>query len=280
MRRFFVCSTSLLVLASLSMPAQADDFLGDAVDVINQGLDVIIPGDFNMRDIRARVGLGVGVAPDFVGSSDYGFRALPVLDIAYKDKFRLFGTQATLRLFSYEWLHLGTLIRYRAGRGEGDSDALQGLGRVGGGFEAGGYVEARFKRTVIRTRFSQDISGEQDGLTIFMTADQGLYRSPDGKFAAAAGARLTWTSKKFTQAFYGISETQSQNSGLDVFEAGSSFRDVTLRSVARYDFTDHWRLSGILQLSRLVGDAKSSPLVQERGDPNQILTGVAVFYEF
>jgi len=275
-----MCLSSGLLFLSVPAPALADGIFDDAVNVINQGLDVIIPGDFNMRDIRARAGLGIGLAPDFVGADDYSFRALPLLDIAYKDKFRLFGTQATLRLYSYEWLHMGALVRYRAGRGEGDSPALQGLGRVGGGFEAGGYIEARFKKTVLRTRFSQDISGAQDGLTIFMTADQGLYRSSDGKFAAAAGTRLTWTSKKFAQAFYGINEEQSQNSGLDVFEAGGSFRDATIRGFARYDLTDHWRLSGILQLSRLVGDAKRSPLVQERGDPNQILTGVALLYEF
>jgi outer membrane scaffolding protein for murein synthesis (MipA/OmpV family) len=264
----------------LPVPALAADIFDDAIDIVNQGLDVIIPGDFNMRDIRARAGLGIGLAPEFVGADDYSFRALPMLDITYKDKFRLFGTQATLRLYSYEWLHLGALVRYRAGRGEGDSPDLQGLGKIGGGFEAGGYVEARFKRTVLRTRFSQDISGEQDGLTIFMTADQGVYRSPDGKFAAALGTRLTWTSKKFTQAFYGINEEQSLNSGLDVFEAGSSFRDATIRGFARYDLSDHWRLSGLIQLSRLMGDAKDSPLVQERGDANQVVTGVALFYEF
>lgn len=269
-----------LVLVAVPAPAVASDVFDNAMDVVNQGLDIIIPGDFDVRDVRVRVGLGGGVGPEFVGAKSYDFRLIPVLDIAYKDKFRLFGTQATLQLYSYDWFHMGALIRYRAGRGEGDSKALEGLGRVGGGFEAGGYLEARFKKTVLRTRFSQDISGEQDGLTIFMTADQGVYRSPNGKFAAAVGGRLTWTSKKFTQAFYGITEEQSANTGLAIYTPGGGFRDVTLRGVARYDLSEHWRISGILQLSRLVGDAQDSPLVQERGSADQALVGAALFYKF
>ncbi|MGD8326993.1 MAG: MipA/OmpV family protein, partial [Sphingomonadales bacterium] len=72
----------------------------------------------------------------------------------------------------------------------------------------------------------------------------------------------------------------SANTGLAIYTPGGGFRDVTLRGVARYDLSEHWRISGILQLSRLVGDAQDSPLVQERGSADQALVGAALFYKF
>lgn len=263
----------------MSSHAQAD-ILDNTLQTVSEGLDLFIPGDFDMRDVRVRVGVGVGLSPDFVGSDNYDARIIPVVDLAYKDRFRLFGTQATLKLFEYKALRGGLLLRYRSGRGEKDSSDLVGLGSVGGGFEAGSYLETRFNKTLIRARFSQDISGEHDGFTVFLTGDQGLYLSEDKKFAVGAGVRATWTSQDYNQAFFGISNVQSQNSGLSLYDIGSGFRDVTVRSLVRYDVSKTWRLSGLLQLGRLVGDVKDSPLVQERGSATQWLGGVGLSYKF
>ena len=82
----------------ISSPVHADIW-DNTLETISEGLDLLIPGDFDMRDVRVRIGLGVGLAPNYVGSDNYEFRAVPVIDIAYKDRFRLFGTQATLKLF-------------------------------------------------------------------------------------------------------------------------------------------------------------------------------------
>lgn len=281
MRQIFITNSLLVAVAMMmSVHAKADDILDDTVNIINNSLDIILPGDFDMRDVNVQLGLGVGTAPEYTGSDHYSLRYVPLISVSYKDKFRFFGTEGLLTLYGTKNFRTGLLIRYRGGRGENDHPSLNGLGDVGGGFEGGAYVEGRVKKSVFRLRLAQDLSGEHDGLMLTMTADQGVYQSSDGKWVAGVGLRATWVSKDYAQTYFGVTPEQSLASGLNIYSPSSGIRDVVARGIIRYDMSKHWRISTLVQFGRLLGDIADSPLVEERGSAMQALGGVGVFYRF
>ena len=68
--------------------------------------------------------------------------------------------------------------------------------------------------------------------------------------------------------------------GFDQFKAGADVKNAQAFIQTAYRLTDHWRLTGAFGYSRLFGDAKDSPIVDDVGDPNQFLVGLGAAYRF
>jgi outer membrane protein len=87
----------------------------------------------------------------------------------------------------------------------------------------------------------------------------------------------TWASDDYMESFFGISSTQSANSGLKTYDADAGIKDISLSMTAGYPLTNRWRLGGKVEYKRLVGDAADSPVVE---DENQFLAGIGISYHF
>jgi outer membrane protein len=48
----------------------------------------------------------------------------------------------------------------------------------------------------------------------------------------------------------------------------------------RYQYNPQWEVHTHVEYQRLLGDAAASPLVQQRGSPNQVTVGVGASYSF
>ncbi|MFZ5608091.1 MAG: MipA/OmpV family protein [Pseudomonadota bacterium] len=250
------------------------------LDLIANGLDFLLPDEFAFKEVRAQVGLGLGLAPDYLGSDTYEPRLVPLLDITYKDQVRILGPEAFVTFISTSNVRAGALVRYRFRRQESQNPALAGLGDVDGGFEVGGFAEGRIKSLLLRARLAQDISGGHKGMSLGLSADHGIFLSPSERWGLAAGLKANWASGDYMNAFFGIDGEQSLRSGLTPYSASAGFRDVAGRVVGRYSLNDHWRLYSLIQVGRLLGEAKASPLVKERGSATQVIIGAGLLYRF
>lgn len=277
--RFMRAWLCVLLLSAAHTPARAD-FFDQAADVISAGFDIVIPGEFHIDDVEARVGAGAGVAPDFLGADSHEFKILPLFDFNYRDKIRITGNTLRITAFQTDNFRVGFLGAWRSGRNEKNAPALDGLGDIDRAVELGGFAEWRRRQLVLRGRFGYDAASGHEGLVAEAQVEHGIWRNHDERIAVLGGVGATWASGNYMSRYFGISGTQAQASGLPAFEAKAGIRDVSGRLVGRYRLDDRWTLLGLARYTRLTGDAADSPLVRQRGSRDQFLAGLGMMYGF
>ena len=98
------------------------------------------------------------------------------------------------------------------------------------------------------------------------------------KFALGGGTDVAWATAQYMK-WFDITGTQSAASGLPAFRAHSGLKSAGASFHASYAFTSHWELLASLGYKRLLGDAAGSPVVKERGSPDQF-TGALSWLTF
>jgi outer membrane scaffolding protein for murein synthesis (MipA/OmpV family) len=99
-------------------------------------------------------------------------------------------------------------------------------------------------------------------------------------------ALVSYASDDYMETYFGVNAENSVRSNLPghdalpEYKADAGIRDVGLLAVLQYNLNNNWGLSGLLKYSCLIGDAADSPLVDDIGDPNQLMTGLLVNYSF
>lgn len=110
---------------------------------------------------------------------------------------------------------------------------------------------------IIRTSFSADMLDESNGLR----ADA-AYLHPfvlnDLKITPGVGA--VWYSSNFNDYYYGISGKESARSGLDKYEADSSWSPYA-ELTATYKINNSWSTYATGRYTRLASEVKDSPMV-------------------
>lgn len=235
---------------------------------------------------RYRVGLGLALAPDYVGSDDYRLVPLPQLSASKGPQY--VALTGGYLLPSENW-RIGPTARYiRGDRCNADdnrvnnqkcqADALM-LGATGGyAFTFKGLNEQTAKLTPALEVLG-DVAGANDGVTVEPQINYAQQLSDSWQMALRGF--VTWGSEDFERYYFGVNGTQSRASGLSQHDADSGFHQVGLLGVLDYDLTRNWRLSFIARYMRMVGDAEDSPLVDGddgRGSGNQWAGGVIVSY--
>lgn len=79
-------------------------------------------------------------------------------------------------------------------------------------------------------------------------------------------------------SFFDVDVRDSQRSGLNIYDADSGFKDVGCNIVAVYKWSDKWSVRTSGGFTRLLNDAEDSPVVDDRGDGNQLHVGVMAIY--
>jgi len=275
--------TVLCLVPLITIQAKAQSFIGDgfnsAIEAVQEGLDLIWPDNFNIDGIDARLGLGLGSTPDYVGSDNYRVRVVPLVDIRYKDILRLNGSTLTYKALRVGDWAFGPLLNLRLGRPQERNRALQGLGDINTTFEVGAYARFKNKTTSLVVDYRHG-TGAGIGSSLRATVAQGIYKK--GKFAALIGGRIKWLSEKTTQTDFGLTAEQAGNSalGLSEFDADAGLAAASVNFVGAYSLSEETRLLGITSYGRLFADAKSSPLVAVRGSSSQFIVGVGIIHNF
>ena len=202
-----------------------------------------------------------GTPPDFFGPRDsFGF---PVVDLGQ--------------------IKIGPAFQLIWQRSAGSYRELNGLGNVGYALQAGAFVDywpVPWLR--LHTEARQGIGGET-GVTGNVFVDAVV---PVEQWRFSAGPRLTVQTTAAVSPYFSITPQQSANSTvaglpmLPVYHAGGGVYSYGAGAQAEYFFNPTWAAHAFVEYERLTGDAANSPLVTQRGSPNQFTLGVGATYSF
>jgi outer membrane protein len=243
-------------------------------------------------DIAAKAGgfLGLGIAyrPDYEGSDDHEAEIAPFgrYNMESGRYISLGGTAGSERAARLKmniltkdtnW-EVGPVIQYRLKRDNVDNNQVDDMHAVHSETEAGGFVGWRTGGLFLSMTGVYDISGESDGTLVYFN---GLYRMPvSSRFEVAAGAQTTWASDKYMDAYFGVSPSNADRSGLPQYSADKGLKDAGVSLIGHYKFTKTWGVIGNVSYTRMLNDAEDSPLVKDVGDKNQYTAVVALTYSF
>lgn len=97
------------------------------------------------------------------------------------------------------------------------------------------------------------------------------------KWRLDLGVATTWANSQYMHSYFGVSTTQSPQSGHAVYSPTSGIRDVSSSLNLSYQVTPEISVTGGLKASSLVGDARNSPIVTS---PQSVSGSLTVGYAF
>lgn len=240
------------------------------------------------------VGVGGAELPDYEGSNDY--RLIPVGAIRGKVSGFSFSTRASYLYFdavrhrhaSKVELNVGPVVGVGLDRtGHIDDPVVKLLPHRHTAIEAGGFAGVSFHGLVdpydtlaLRLDVLHDIGNAHKSTTF----------SPNLEFStplslrtyASANIGAEFVSNRFADYYFGISPADSLRSGLPVFDARGGMKDWKAGLLLNQSITGNLlgglSIFGSGEYTRLVGDFRRSPIVSERGSPNQWLGAIGLAY--
>ena len=272
-------SLAILLAASLASPGFA------------QQVEADLPDPETVAD-NWTVAVGVGYTADYVGSNDY--RLIPAA--AIRGKIGPVGI-TTRSTYVYADLiprsgdidfELGPIVGVRTNRtGDVKDDMVDLLSERKTAWEVGAFAGVSFKGLTnpydslgFRVDLLKDIGNAHESMVISPNVDFSTPLSRWTYVSASAGA--DFVTNRFADYYYSISPADSLASGLPVFDADGGLKNWKLGLLVNQaitgDLTGGFSVFGVVNYSRLVGDFKDSPIVSQRGSPNQWLLAAGLAY--
>lgn len=228
---------------------------------------------------RTRVGLGLQLVPQFPGSENVSLR--PLIDISRAKGTEEFDFEAPDDSFGFEVLNSGNLVLGPAINLEGSrkaSDVGANLPKVGFTIEVGAFAQYAISESFrLRSEVRKGIGGHR-GWIGNIGAD--FVKRDGDKWLFSVGPRVTLSNSKYQQAYFGVSPSVSQISGLPAYQADGGVTAVGVASGYLRQFSPRWGISTYAKYDRLVGDAAQSPIVRQLGSRNQLHGGIGLTYTF
>jgi len=233
---------------------------------------------------QTTVGAGIVAVPQFEGSSDYSWMAVPSVSFSNDQiSLRTVGPGVELDLLSSRAVDAGPILRYNFGRNGASIDNVQvsALPDIAAGVEFGSYAQVNFPVGGFKTFLSPRISavqGVQGGASgTQFEASLGLLRL-QGDWTLGAQAATTYADSQYMNTNFGVGA--GSPSGLAAFNAGAGIKDAGLSLFANYKINDRVSLTGVAGYSVLMGDAASSPIVSVAGRKEQMFLSLGVGFSF
>lgn len=274
-----------LLSAGLAVAALAAASSASAVDLAS-GIDTAAQGAAaSPSPRRVAVGAGAGLVPDYEGSDDY--RLVPAWNLRVGDLFhpetfiQVSGLSLRSNLLADEHFRVGVSGRYLGDYEDVDDDKVEELDAdetllfgltLGYDFHRGPRNDA-----VLELDAQYDILDGNGGVL----TPRFRWRSPIAqRMALESTLSATWASEDYMGNRFGISGRDAEQSGLERHDADAGFKNATLTGALTYQLNPAWSVTGLAAFSRMLGDAEDSPIVDDRGEANQLLGGVLVNFLF
>lgn len=233
------------------------------------------------REISGSVGIGAGVVPDYEGSDDFEVLPFPILRIGWGGGryAELIGGTAKVNLLRSETWDVGPMLNFRRGRDDDVEDpSIKLMTEIDDAVELGAFVTWKRNGWNISASALQDVSDEHEG---FLFELSGGYSYPVLEQITLSGTlSTTFATDDYMETYFGVNASDSAASGLPMHSADTGIKDVGVTIVGMYRITPNWGLLGSFGYSRLLSDAKDSPVVDIAGDANQFLFAAGFTYSF
>lgn len=237
--------------------------------------------DWVHGDWKLIVGGTAMVAPDFEGSKDLMFRALPIISLGKagpEARFTSRNDNISVSLFDNGAVRAGATGKIVFERDEDDGDELEGLDPVRWGVELGGFAEYYPTDWVrVRGELRHGIRSHS-GFVADVAVD--AFKDVTDTVRVSAGPRISWASAEYFEAYYGVNASESAASGLSEYDPGSGLKSMGVGGAYDWKTTEKLTTSFFTEYERLMGPAADSSLVKEGGSPNQFTFGVSASYRF
>lgn len=242
-------------------------------------------GIFDMQEGVNVVFLGVGSAPDFMGSDDN--EMVPaIMGRMHFGKTRRFiqlmGPQLSLNLIDSEEWQFGPQLIFRPKRdSDVDSPVVRRMREVDSEVEAGAFI-ARSWKLSSDPRHKVNVRADlQVGEGTFGTVTANIFFPASQQLVLNFGGGISYANDKWTNHYFGINGTDIAlypTQGGRPYNAGGGVYDFRLNAGAIYHLSKSWHVGGGLRYAQIQGDAKDSPIVSQQGNRDQWIFGVAVGY--
>jgi MipA family protein len=227
------------------------------------------------------LGLEVRTLPHYQGSSVYGVYPFPLLDVrpaGTPPRFHAPRDGIGYALYDSEKIKAGPVVQVELGRRVKHNPSLEGLGNVGATAEVGGFVDywpVPWLRARVELR--QGFGGHH-GIVSDETVDMVVPVGP--QWTLSGGPRMTVATHEANAPYFDVNAAQSAAAGLPVYDSGSGIRSLGAGAQARYQWNKRWASHGFVEYSRLRGGVGNSPVVMDRGAPDQGMIGFGTTYSF
>lgn len=237
-------------------------------------------GTRNWKNWDVTVGISGEYGPVSPGVDKTEFDALPYVDIEYKDRYFLNFERGLgaylLRSEDEPEYAFGVAVGYAEGRDESDARTeLDGLGDIDWAAEVVLFAEGEIGFVEVELEVAKAVGGH-DGLTAEFSA--GVDAPVTDRLFVGVAPFITYADGKYTQSFYGVSASQAANSATySQYDADGGFENYGVELEANYKITQNWSAITSASYTRLLGDAKDSPIVDNEGF---FSVGVGLVYTF
>jgi len=236
------------------------------------------------------VGVEPRIVPAYPGASDsrFGLSVFPLFSIRKAGTPpEFFGARDS---FGFSIIDLGQFQLGPVGqivweRKASSYSQLNGLGDVNYALQIGGFAQywpVPWLR--LRGEVRQGLGGET-GVTGDLFLDAVV---PFGNFRWSTGPRLTLQSAAAVSPYFSISQAQAIAANaaqpnlpaLTAYNASGGIYSYGAGTQLEYFFSPQWSAHGLVEYQRLTGSAADSPLMTQRGSPNQYTFGLGATYSF
>jgi len=282
-RLFVACATIVALRSPLyAQSAQADSQPGSSVWTLPVPAVSLpfLPTPAGLWTVT--IGAGGSFRPDFEGSKHDLLSPVPIFSVqragSGQQPFISPRDGASIAVLDTGSFRAGPVFTSLHSRKVSSDTALNGLNDISTTYELGGFAEYFpvdwFRvRAEVRRGF-----GGSDSVFADVFADAIL--PVWDRLTWSAGPRLSFANRHGTAPFFSIDQTEALASGLPVFNAGGGLHSVGVGTQLRYQITPHWETHSYVEYQRLEGDAAASPLIAQRGSPNQTTFSIGASYSF
>ncbi len=279
--RKLVCAGALSIAASAAS-AQAFEQPVEQYSQAQYGYqDTSSSGSWVAGDWYLKVGGAILHAPRFEGAARNQLAFQPMISLGKHGNAARFTSRndnISLGILDNGFFRAGVAGKFIWGRDGSTHRDIDGLSKVRFGGELGGFVDV-YPTDFVRLRGEMRRGiRSHDGVVVDLAADAFLDFSDTIRISG--GPRLSWASRGYYNAYYGVDAAESAASGLSQYSPGSGFRSVGVGGAITWQATDALETSVFAEYERLMGPAANSSLVRERGSRNQFTIGTSAVYRF
>ena len=221
----------------------------------------------------AVVGAGVFYAPEYIGAKKNRFG--PAIYGEYQNKNGFFAS--TTRGIGFgtkvDDFSFSAALGYRAGREDSrdskslfSSDDLKGMGNISGSAIANLQAGTTFGPG-IKASFNANLalSHRENGNSYNFGLSAPVFQAAADK--VEVGGTLTYGDGKYNQTYFGVTPTQSTNSGYKAFTAKAGFSQAMATVAWTHVIDKNWSVRSAAGVSQVMGDAADSPLTKKKTSP-------------
>lgn len=240
------------------------------------------------------IALGVGYAPDYVGSNDY--RLIPAAavrgrigDVAISTRSTYLYADFLPRRAGLD-LDLGPIVGVRLNRtGKIEDEFVRLLPGRKRAIEVGGFagvslhdVTNPYDTLALRVDLLHDAGGAHGSTVVSPNLSFSTPLSRRTYASASIGA--DFVSDRFADYYFSVTPAEALASGLPAYDPDGGMKSWSASLLVNQsitgDLTGGLSVFGTANYSRLVGDFRDSPIVSQRGSPHQWLVAAGLAYTF